>query len=130
MNAIYPARPIEANSRLSSQASLAAASSIPAPPGVATAAAKPKLLDQIRHVMRLRHRAHSTEECYADWIRRFWCELCWWAGARCPSWSPSTGYESGTWKLTHSASQNFDHGAAAPAALAVATSIPCAPIFA
>jgi integrase-like protein len=31
----------------------------------------PRLLDQIRHVLRVRHYARRTEDCYIDWIRRF-----------------------------------------------------------
>ena len=34
-------------------------------------AAKPKLLDQVRHRCRLRHLALSTEQTYVGWIRRF-----------------------------------------------------------
>jgi integron integrase len=30
-----------------------------------------KLLDQVRHVARLRHLARTTENCYADWIERY-----------------------------------------------------------
>ena len=32
---------------------------------------KPKLLDQVRHQCRVRHRALSTEKSYVSWIRRF-----------------------------------------------------------
>lgn len=32
---------------------------------------KPKLLDQVRSVMRTAHYSHRTEESYCDWIRRF-----------------------------------------------------------
>lgn len=32
---------------------------------------KPKLLDQVREAIRVRHMAHSTEKTYVDWIRRF-----------------------------------------------------------
>src|SRR5437867_8538217 len=32
---------------------------------------KPKLLDQVRHVLRLQHLAYSTERQYVHWIRRF-----------------------------------------------------------
>jgi hypothetical protein len=32
---------------------------------------KPKLLDQVRSVARLRHLSLRTEEAYSDWIRRF-----------------------------------------------------------
>jgi integron integrase len=31
----------------------------------------PRLLDQIRHVLRVRHYARRTENCYVDWVRRF-----------------------------------------------------------
>ena len=34
-------------------------------------ASKPKLLDQIRQLMRLRHYSLRTEEAYVDWIRRY-----------------------------------------------------------
>ena len=32
---------------------------------------KPKLLDQVRHEIRVRHMALSTERLYVNWIRRF-----------------------------------------------------------
>jgi integron integrase len=32
---------------------------------------KPKLLDQVREAMRLRHMSYRTEEAYVNWIRRF-----------------------------------------------------------
>lgn len=32
---------------------------------------KPKLLDCVRHAIRVRHMARSTEEAYVHWIRRF-----------------------------------------------------------
>ena len=32
---------------------------------------KPKLLDQVRQAIRVRHLARSTEKSYVDWIRRF-----------------------------------------------------------
>jgi hypothetical protein len=32
---------------------------------------KPKLLDQVRHEIRVRHMALSTERAYVNWIRRF-----------------------------------------------------------
>jgi hypothetical protein len=32
---------------------------------------KPRLLDQLRQVLRVRHYARTTEECYVDWTRRF-----------------------------------------------------------
>ena len=31
----------------------------------------PRLLDQVKQVMRVRHYALRTEECYAQWIKRF-----------------------------------------------------------
>jgi hypothetical protein len=31
----------------------------------------PRLLDQVRQVLRVRHYAIKTEECYVEWIRRF-----------------------------------------------------------
>ena len=31
----------------------------------------PRLLDQVRQVLRVRHCARSTEECYVDWARRY-----------------------------------------------------------
>jgi len=31
----------------------------------------PRLLDQVRHAIRLRHYSFSTEKAYVDWIRRF-----------------------------------------------------------
>src|SRR6202140_433389 len=31
----------------------------------------PRLLDQVKQVMRLKHYALSTEQCYTQWIRRF-----------------------------------------------------------
>jgi hypothetical protein len=39
--------------------------SLPAPNG------KPKLLDQVRNEIRVRHMARSTEKVYVSWIRRF-----------------------------------------------------------
>jgi len=32
---------------------------------------KPRLLDQVRQAIRVRHMAYSTEKTYVDWIRRF-----------------------------------------------------------
>ena len=32
---------------------------------------KPRLLDQVRNAMRVRHMALSTEKAYVDWIRQF-----------------------------------------------------------
>ncbi|MBI1880119.1 MAG: integron integrase [Chloroflexi bacterium] len=31
----------------------------------------PKLLDQVRHILRLKHYSYRTEETYLDWIKRF-----------------------------------------------------------
>src|SRR5947199_926005 len=31
----------------------------------------PRLLDRVRHACRLRHYSLRTEDCYADWVRRF-----------------------------------------------------------
>lgn len=39
--------------------------STPTPP------AKPKLLDQARNTLRLRHYSLRTERAYVDWIKRF-----------------------------------------------------------
>jgi site-specific recombinase XerD len=38
-------------------------------PGAATN--KPKLLNQVRSVLRLKHYSLRTEQAYADWIKRF-----------------------------------------------------------
>ena len=35
------------------------------------AGARPRLLDQVRHALRLRHRSPRTESSYVHWIRRF-----------------------------------------------------------
>ena len=32
---------------------------------------KPKLLDQVRHALRVKHYSPKTEEAYIHWIRRF-----------------------------------------------------------
>lgn len=32
---------------------------------------KPRLLDQVRNAIRVRHMALSTEKAYVDWIRQF-----------------------------------------------------------
>jgi hypothetical protein len=48
-----------------------AASSAELTASAATSAAKPKLLDQIRHAIRTRHYSPRTEETYVHWIRRF-----------------------------------------------------------
>ncbi|HET8760247.1 MAG TPA: phage integrase N-terminal SAM-like domain-containing protein, partial [Nitrospiria bacterium] len=37
----------------------------------ASAEAKPKLLDQLRHTIRLRHYSIRTEEAYVQWAKRF-----------------------------------------------------------
>ena len=31
----------------------------------------PRLLDQVKQVMRVKHYAFRTEECYVQWIKRF-----------------------------------------------------------
>src|SRR5205823_7233474 len=31
----------------------------------------PRLLDRVRHACRVRHYSLRTEDCYADWVRRF-----------------------------------------------------------
>lgn len=41
------------------------------PPVATIATEKPKLLDQVRHAIRVRHMARSTEKTYVDWIRKF-----------------------------------------------------------
>jgi hypothetical protein len=38
---------------------------------VASAGHKPKLLDQVRDVIRRKHYSIRTEQAYVDWIRRF-----------------------------------------------------------
>jgi len=38
---------------------------------VRSAAAKPKLLDQVRDAIRTRHYSYRTEEAYIGWIKRF-----------------------------------------------------------
>jgi len=40
-------------------------------PGIAPAPQKPKLLDQVRHAIRIRHYSPRTEETYVHWIKRF-----------------------------------------------------------
>ena len=35
------------------------------------AASRPKLLDQVRHAIRVRHYSRRTEQAYVDWIRRY-----------------------------------------------------------
>jgi integron integrase len=41
------------------------------PPGELSVAPKPKLLDQVRHVLRFRHYSYQTEKTYVHWITRF-----------------------------------------------------------
>jgi integron integrase len=41
------------------------------PPTEPSAAPKPKLLDQVRHVLRFRHYSYRTEQTYVHWITRF-----------------------------------------------------------
>jgi len=41
------------------------------PNGSFSSNGKPKLLDQVRHALRVRHVALSTEKTDVDWIRRF-----------------------------------------------------------
>jgi hypothetical protein len=36
-----------------------------------TATQKPKLLDQVRHAMHVRHLSPQTEQAYISWIKRF-----------------------------------------------------------
>ena len=43
----------------------------PAPPGVARPAEAPRLLPELRRVLRLRHYSRRTEASYAGWVRRF-----------------------------------------------------------
>ena len=38
---------------------------------IVTVAGKPKLLDRVRHALRVRHLARSTEKAYVYWTRRF-----------------------------------------------------------
>jgi hypothetical protein len=39
--------------------------------GASRPANKPKLLDQVRNAIRVKHYSIRTEEAYVDWIRRF-----------------------------------------------------------
>ena len=32
---------------------------------------QPKLLDQLRYMLRLKHRRFSTEKAYVNWVKRF-----------------------------------------------------------
>jgi hypothetical protein len=41
------------------------------PSAVASPSPKPRLLDQAREAIRVRHYSLRTEEAYVDWIRRF-----------------------------------------------------------
>jgi len=41
------------------------------PPADLAAARKPKLLEQVRHVIRFRHYSYQTEKTYIHWIKRF-----------------------------------------------------------
>ena len=38
---------------------------------VVTVSGKPKLLDRVRHAVRVRHMARSTEKAYVYWCRRY-----------------------------------------------------------
>ena len=40
-------------------------------PPIATATQKPKLLEQVRQAIRIRHYSPRTEETYVHWIKRF-----------------------------------------------------------
>jgi hypothetical protein len=46
---------------------------LPPKPAITLAppAQKPKLLDQVRHAIRIRHYSPRTEETYVHWIKRF-----------------------------------------------------------
>ena len=49
---------------------------VPSPPSLSppvelSVAPKPKLLDQVRHVLRFRHYSYQTEKTYVHWIKRF-----------------------------------------------------------
>src|SRR5215211_3721165 len=46
---------------------MAAMTADPAGPGPSA----PRLLDRVRHACRVRHYSIRTEDCYADWIKRF-----------------------------------------------------------
>ena len=41
------------------------------PPRLHPPARPPRLLDQVRRVLRTRHYSHRTEQAYVGWIRRF-----------------------------------------------------------
>ena len=40
-------------------------------PAITAAPQKPKLLEQVRHAIRIRHYSPRTEETYVHWIKRF-----------------------------------------------------------
>ena len=42
----------------------------------AVLSASPRLLDQVRGNMRLKHYSFRTEQAYLDWIKRFICHFC------------------------------------------------------
>ena len=47
-------------------------SQVPGPPvGYESVVPNPKLLDQMREVMRLKHYSIRTEQSYCDWVRRY-----------------------------------------------------------
>ena len=46
-------------------------SSVGAEPRQVQAGSPPKLLDRVRHAVRIRHDSPWTEEAYVGWIRRF-----------------------------------------------------------
>lgn len=43
----------------------------PSSPSVPPGGAQPKLLDRVRHAIRVRHYSRRTEEAYVHWIRRY-----------------------------------------------------------
>ena len=43
----------------------------PAVKGANKALSKPRLLDQVRHVIRCKHYSIRTEQTYLEWIKRF-----------------------------------------------------------
>ena len=47
------------------------ASHVNTAPGAAPAPAPPRLLDSLRHAVRVRHYSIRTEDTYLDWVRRF-----------------------------------------------------------
>src|SRR5438067_1152426 len=62
-------------------------------PGRATPSAKPKLLEQVRREIRLRHYSLRTEEAYVNWIKRF----IHFHKAK-PTPDPSGGVETSGWR--------------------------------